>query len=121
MSQLTRKQRKALERYASTEISIEELRESLQGVLEFDFKDQERRLTTHYGTPEPGVRIEMRHIRNAMDRHARGDLTTEELADWAAMLLLNDAYDWEGPDEDEIADLLNDLSTLTLKPRSGPG
>jgi hypothetical protein len=26
------------------------------------------------------------------------------------MLLLNDVYDWEGPDEDEIAEVLNELS-----------
>ncbi len=26
------------------------------------------------------------------------------------MLMLNEAYDWSGPDEDEIADTLNELS-----------
>ncbi len=117
MSDLTKKQRRALEQYAEMRISIEEFRERLRGVLEFDFKDQERKLTTHYGAPEPGVRIEMRHIRDAMDRHARGEITTEQLSDWAAMLLLNHAYDWEGPDEEQIAEWLNDISLLTLKPQ----
>jgi hypothetical protein len=93
------------------------LRRRLHGVLVFDFRDQERKLTTRYGTPRPGVRIESKHIRAAMDKHALGQISTEQLADWATMLLLNDAYDWEGPDEDEIADLLNDLSSLTLKPK----
>jgi hypothetical protein len=118
MSTLTKKQRKALEGFAEGKVSLEELRERLSGVLEFDFKDHERKLTSHYGTPEPGVRIELKHIRAAMDKHARGEITTEQLADWATMLLLNDAYDWEGPEEEQIAEWLNDISMLTLKPKA---
>lgn len=118
MSSLTRKQRRALEEFAELKISIDELRERLQGVLEFDFKDQERKLTSHYGTPVPGVRIELENIQAAMDKHARGEISTEQLADWATMLLLNDAYDWEGPKEEQIADWLNDISMLTLKSKA---
>jgi hypothetical protein len=118
MSSLTRKQRRALEEFAELKISIDELREQLQGVLEFDFKDQERKLTSHYRTPVPGVRIELENIQAAMDKHARGEISTEQLADWATMLLLNDAYDWEGPKEEQIADWLNDISMLTLKSKA---
>ena len=118
MSSLTRKQRRALEEFAELKISIDELRERLQGVLEFDFRDQERKLTSHYGTPVPGVRIELETIQAAMDKHARGEVSTEQLADWATMLLLNDAYDWEGPKEEQIADWLNDISMLTLKSKA---
>jgi len=118
MSSLTRKQRRALEEFAELKISIDELRERLQGVLEFDFRDQERKLTSHYGTPVPGVRIELETIQAAMDKHARGEISTEQLADWATMLLLNDAYDWEGPKEEQIADWLNDISMLTLKSKA---
>ena len=115
MSQLTKKHRKALEDFAALKTSLEQLRESLRGVLEFDFQDKERKLTSHYGTPDPGVRIELKQIRDAMDKHARGDISTEQLADWATMLLLNDAYRWDGKDEDEIAELLHEISALTLK------
>lgn len=115
MSSLTRKQRRALEEFAELKISIDELRERLQGVLEFDFREQERKLTSHYGTPVPGVRVELETIQAAMDKHARGEISTEQLADWATMLLLNDAYDWESPKEEQIADWLNDISMLTLK------
>ena len=115
MSSLTKKQRKALEQFAELAISSDELRDQLRGVLEFDFKDQERKLTSHYGTPVPGVRIELKNIQTSMDKHARGEVSTEQLAEWATMLLLNDAYDWEGPDEEQIASWLNDISTLTLK------
>jgi hypothetical protein len=118
MSNLTKKQRKALQGFAEGKISLQELRERLTGVLEFDFKNHERKLTSHYGTPEPGVRIELKHIRAAMDKHARGEITTEQLADWATMLLLNDAYDWGGPEEEQIAEWLNDMSMLTIKPKA---
>jgi hypothetical protein len=43
-------------------------------------------------------------------------MTTEQLADWVTMLLLNDAYQWDGKDKDEIAELLHEVSSLTLKP-----
>jgi hypothetical protein len=118
MSSLTKKHRKALEEFLEWKLSLEQLRERLSGVLEFDFQDHQRKLTTHYGTPEPGVRVEMRHIRNAMDKQGRGEITTEQLSDWAAMLQLNGAYDWEGPEEDEIADWLNEMSLLALKPKT---
>ena len=118
MKKFTKAHRRALEEYADLKISLEELRQRLAGVVEFDFRDHERRLDSHYGTPVPGVRIELKHIQAAMDRHAREEISTEQLADWATMLLLNDAYDWEGPDEERIAEWLNEISILTLKPKA---
>ncbi len=113
----TKAHRRALEEFADLKISQEELRRRLAGVVEFDFQNHERRLDSHYGTPVPGVRIELKHIRAAMDKHAREEISTEQLADWATMLQLNDAYDWEGPEEERIADWLNEISMLTLKPK----
>jgi len=152
-----------LAQFARLDISLDELRERLAGMLEFDFACRpgtkglggqcggtferiidtegrtapgspvqklhndagevvaERRLTSYFLLPQPGVHIELSHIRNAMSKHERGEITTQELADWASMLLLNEAYDWEGPDEDGIAEWLNDLSFLTLKPLAKPG
>jgi len=114
-------QRRSLEEFAELRISLEELRHRLHGVLEFDFKDHERRLKTHYGTPAPGVVIELEHIRRAMDKRARKEINTHDLADWATMLLLNDAYGWEGPDEERIAELLNEISSLTLRTSNEAG
>ena len=51
-----------------------------------------------------------RHI----DKQARGEMTTQQLADWATMLLLNGAYRWD--DEDAIAEWLHDISSFTTKP-----
>jgi hypothetical protein len=53
-----------------------------------------------------------------MDTHARGEITTEQLSNWAAMLLANPSYTWDDADEDEIADWLNDISLLGLKPKA---
>ena len=52
-----------------------------------------------------------------MEKQARGEISTEQLADWATMLLLNDACDWEGQEEEEIAVWLNEISMLTVKPK----
>lgn len=95
------------------EISIPALCEQLQGMLTACFRVGERRLTSHFLAAEPAIRIEKQHIEHAMDLHRQDVISARELSDWAAMLLMNDAYNWEGP-EDEIADLLNELSTPGL-------
>ena len=118
MRRLTRKQRRALEEYAAFGISLEQLRTVLGDAIEVDFGPHERKVLFHYDNRKPVVRIELRHIRDAMDRQARGGITTEQLSEWATMLLANPSYDWEGPDQEEISEGLNDISTLTLKPKA---
>ncbi len=115
---LTRAELRTLEKFARLEISLKDLRQVLKEVLQFEFAEHERRLSSHFLVPQPGVRINQDHIRRAMKKHAHEEISTDQLADWATMLLLNDAYDWQGPDEEEIAAWLNDISMLTLKPRT---
>jgi hypothetical protein len=107
-----------LERFANLEISLNGLREALKDVVQFDFGERQRELSCHFLTPKRGIRVEVAHIHRAMHKHALDQLSTHQLADWATMLLLNDAYDWEGPDEEEIATLLHDISALTLRPNN---
>src|SRR5438874_1340517 len=111
----TRNERKALEKFARLEISLEELKRRLGEMLAFNFGKEERRLTSYFLLAQPGVRVEKKYIQAAMGKHARGEISTEQLADWATMLLLNDAYDWQGPEEEEIAAWLNDISLLTIE------
>lgn len=118
MSQLTEKQRKALEDYAALRVSLEQFLASLGDAIEINFSPHERKVLFHYDNRKPTVRIELRHIRDAMDKQARGEITTEQLSDWAAMLLADPSYDWEGPDEDEIAEWLNEMAVLHA-PRAG--
>jgi hypothetical protein len=115
---LTRGELKALEKFARLEISLDDLKVALRKILQFEFKDNERRLTSHFVLPQPGVRIDEEDIRRAMNRHTREEISTSQLADWATMLLLNDAYDWQGTKEEEIATWLNEISMLTLKSAS---
>jgi hypothetical protein len=93
-------------------LPTQELRQRLRGAVELDFYGEHRTLTEHFEIPEPGVRIEREHIENALDKRRRGEITGKELADWAAILVMIHAYDWQGSEEGEIADWLHDLSYL---------
>src|SRR5713101_2259447 len=77
---LTQDQRKALERFADLEITIEELRRSLSNGVEFNFDGEHRTLTDHFEAPKPGVRVEKRQVENALDKKRRGQITEKELA-----------------------------------------
>ena len=116
-------EREALEKFAKLDISLEELERYFGKMLSVSFTGHERKVTSYFLLPVPGVRVELGDVRNVMGKHQRGEITTKQLSEWAAMLLLNEAYDWEGPDEDEIADWLNEISLLTLKPKenNAPG
>lgn len=115
---LTPEEREILEKFAQMAISLQEVRAQLGSMLEMDFSSTERTLTSYFLLPDPGIRIGMEHIRNALDKHWRGEVTDTELSDWATMLLLNEAYDWSGPNEDEIAEMLNELSLRKI-PEAG--
>jgi hypothetical protein len=91
MRRLTRTQRRALEEFAAFGISLEQLRTVLGDAIEVEFGRHERRVLFHYDNRKPTVRIELRHIRDEMDKRARGEITTEQLSDWAAMLLADRA------------------------------
>lgn len=107
---LTTEERDALARFVRLEISVKQLCVQLHGLLEVDFGQEKRHLTSHFAFPEPGVRVRKEDIRIALDMHWKGEISEKELAEWATMLILNDAFEWSGPDETEIADLLNELS-----------
>jgi hypothetical protein len=63
----------------------------------------------------------MKDIRNAMDKYARGEISKKQLLDWATLVPLNHAYHWQGPEEDDIAGWLNEISMLSLKADSDAG
>jgi hypothetical protein len=119
MSELTEKQRKALDDYAALRISLKQLLEYLGSAIEINFKPDERKVLFRYDNRKPVVHIELRHIRDAMDKQGRGEITTEQLSDWAAMLLADPSYDWEGPDEEEIAEWLNEMAVLRASRAGG--
>ncbi|MDQ2843576.1 MAG: hypothetical protein M3Y72_21550 [Acidobacteriota bacterium] len=117
---LTPDERGVLGKFAHMDIPLQEVRARLGGMLEMDFSSTERTLTSYFLLPNPGIRIGMEHIRNALSKHWKGEVTDTELSDWATMLLLNEAYEWSGPDEDEIAEMLHELSVRKFPDTSEP-
>jgi hypothetical protein len=108
-----------LRRFASFEISEDELRRSMAGVFEVHFEPSQkaasgptprRTATHHFRMPEPGIVISREHIANALEHKRLGRITERELVHWATILLLNDAYVLDPGDEDLIAEWLNDIS-----------
>jgi hypothetical protein len=112
---LTREQRRALEQFASLEITMQDLCRRLNGIMEVDLRPAERKVLTHFAMPEPPIRIEKWNIENALAKKKTGAISEQELSEWATMLELNQAYDWQGKDEDEIGEWLSDLTMLTLE------
>jgi hypothetical protein len=88
-------------------------------VVKFDFNAQEhsrkRRIENNFITPDPGVRITNWHIENALTKKRHGKITDARLIEWATMLLMNHAYEFDEKDEDLIAEWLNDIS-FDLRP-----
>jgi hypothetical protein len=107
---LTRNQLEVLRRFALLDMSVEEMREALTGVFEFDLQRGQRAARTHFKMPEPGIAITRSHISNALDRKREGKISERDLVEWATVLLLNDAYVLDPGDEDLIAEWLNDIS-----------
>ncbi len=98
--------------FARLTVTLEELCERLGGMIAVDFGSHGRRITSHFAASEPGIRITKGHIAKAIARRAADEISARELSNWAAMLLMNDAYDWSESDEEEIAETLNDLAWL---------
>ncbi len=109
--QPTDHEREALIQFARLEISLDDLCSRLQGMLTVEFGSTERRLTSHFLATEPGIQIEKKLVQHAVVQQSKGAITARQLSDWAAMLIMNDAYDWEGLDEQTV-DQLNEFALL---------
>jgi hypothetical protein len=109
---LTPGQIEVLRRYALFEAGIAEVRETLAGLYDFDLRQARRTSTAHFRVPEPGIVITREHISNALERRRFELVSERDLAEWATILLSNDAYILDPGDEDLIADWLNDMSLL---------
>lgn len=114
---LTATQLDALRRFALFEIDTDELRRALTGLFEVHLELQpvggalrRRSAAGRFRLPEPGIVITREHIQNALDRRRFELISERELAAWATILLMNDAYVLDPADEDLIAEWLNDIS-----------
>lgn len=114
---LTDAQLDVLRRFALFEAGMGELRRTLSAVYDFDLelqtvggKLQRRSAAGRFRLAEPGIVITREHIQNALDRRRFELISERDLAEWATILLMNDAYVLDPADEDLIAEWLNDIS-----------
>jgi hypothetical protein len=114
---LSSDQLEVLRKFALFETGLKELLQSLEGVFEFNPEPRtavgsaiHRSAKTQFRLPEPGIVITRDHISNALERKRFELITERDLALWATILLMNDAYSLDPGDEDLIADWLNDIS-----------
>lgn len=98
--------------FADFNLSLEQMQSCLGDLIAFDFaaKQGKRWLENRFVAPEPGVLITKRHIEHALDLRRKGKINERQLVEWATILLLAQAYDYDAQDEDFIAQWLNDIS-----------
>ncbi len=109
---LTPGQIEVLRRYALFEAGIAEVRNALSGIWDVDLRRDRRTASASFRVPEPGIVVTREHIANALERRRFELVSERDLAEWATILLSNDAYILDPGDEDLIADWLNDMSVL---------
>ncbi len=92
---------------------LEALHSVLEPLITFRLNGPTTHQTVHYaaGIPSNPIKVTLDDINAAVERLRTGQLTVRQMQQWATMVLLNDAFDWSGKDEDSIADMLNDLSS----------
>jgi hypothetical protein len=100
----------ALGDYADMKVTFEQMRFALRDAMSIEVDGPKRSLVFFFDNSKPEVVITRRHIERALDMRRARLITEQELSEWASMLLLNDAYDFEAKDEELIVGWLNDLS-----------
>src|SRR4029077_15658850 len=110
---LSKYQLDCLRRFLRFELSIEVLRKVLSPLVTFTLEGSATQQTVTYsaGIPKDPVKVTRADINSAVRKARAGEISPERLQQWASMLLLNDAFDWSGEDEDAISDILADLSS----------
>jgi hypothetical protein len=107
---LTPEQLETLAQYALLNVGLTEVKSRLKDVLEFGFDPERRWVNTYFRVPEPGILITREHIANALTKKRNGAITERDLTNWASMLLMNGAYEFDSKDEELITEWLNDIS-----------
>lgn len=90
---ITPAERTALQHFLNCEISLEILIEELKGQISLDFLPTQRRFKSNFLLVAPPIKVEERHLTNALQKFQSGQCSDEGLKQWATMLLLNDSYD----------------------------
>lgn len=100
-----------IEGYARCELSLEELRRNVRDAVgeRFIHNDHFRVVNLNQICSHRAVRITPQHIEILFARRQRGEITEQQMRDWAHMLEINDAYYWEPEDADVVGTWVNFL------------
>jgi hypothetical protein len=99
-----------LKRFVLLETRLEDIRDVLAGVFDFDFVGPSRMAITGFRVPEPGVIVTRNNILHAVESRKLGKLSEQELIFWATTLLLNDAFELDPNDQEFVSEWLNEVS-----------
>ncbi len=113
LPELSEYQLDCLQRFVRFELPIETLGKVLAPLVTFTLDGPATHQTVEYSAciPKNPVKVTRADIDFAIKKARTGKVTQRQLQQWASMLLLNDAFDWSGEDEDAIADMLADLAS----------
>lgn len=101
----------ALSRFATLEISFEDLQQALEGVVRFRYADTNERDVEIFG-PLPSVTFHKHNVEAVLQRYLKGEFTSRDVSDWAATIRLVDAYDVDSKDDsDAVWDVLDQLAS----------
>lgn len=106
LSELSAEQITALEQFRDLQIGFDELQAAVAPLIVFTFNDG-CSIRIDFKASLPVLLFNMAHI-----DAAKAKLEPKMLSSWANMMLLIDAYDWSGTEEEEeaIAEELNRLA-----------
>src|SRR5690348_1254526 len=93
-----------IEGYAQCELSLEELCSKVRNLMgkRFIHNEKMRVVNLNQVCPQRAVRITTQHIETLLAKGRYGQITEQEILDWAHMVIINDAYFWEPQDADTV-------------------
>ena len=100
-----------IESYARCELSLEELCGKVRDALgrRFIHNPHYRIVNINQICPNRAVRITPQHIEILISKRRRGEITEQQMRDWAHMVTISDAYYWETKDADVVGGWVNFL------------
>ena len=100
-----------IEAYARCELSLEELCGKVRDALgeRFIHNPHYRVVNINQICPNRAVRITPQHIEILIAKRRLGEITEQQMRDWAHMVTISDAYYWEPEDADVVGGWVNFL------------
>jgi hypothetical protein len=111
---LTEHQLSCLQKFLHFELPIESLRAALAPLITFQLNGPATHQFVHSpaGRPKNPVRVTLEDVNSAFRRARAGQITAQQLQQWATMIELNPAFDVHG--DEALSYLLNAVGELPV-------